>query len=136
MTIQMSPYLNFPPGQTREAMETYQRIFGGSLHIVTFADFGFAEMPADGVMHAALTHEHFKLYASDAMPGAEVTWGGTRNYIAFMGDEIEVLRGWFEALAEGGHVGTPLDKQVWGDFYGQVTDRFGIEWMFNVSEPS
>jgi PhnB protein len=27
----------------------------------------------------------------------------------------------------------PLEKQMWGDEYGQLTDRFGVEWMVNIS---
>ena len=29
----------------------------------------------------------------------------------------------------------PFDKAPWGDFYGQVTDRYGITWMFDVDAP-
>ena len=31
----------------------------------------------------------------------------------------------------------PLEKQMWGDIFGMVTDRFGISWMVDiVGEPS
>lgn len=132
MGISINPYLNFA-GNSREAMTFYQSVFGGDLLINTFADFGMTDMPADGTMHARLDTDHFTLMATDAMPGAEESWGGTRNYIAFMGDDVETLTAWFDALADGGTVGQPLQQQVWGDMYGQLTDRFGIEWMFNVS---
>lgn len=132
MTISMSPYLNFA-GNTREAMEFYHSIFGGKLDVVTFAHFGITDMPADGVMHAALQFNDLAIYATDAMPGAEATWNGSRNYIAFMGDDAATLTQWFDKLAEDGKVGAPLQQQVWGDMYGQLTDKFGIEWMFNVA---
>jgi PhnB protein len=45
------------------------------------------------------------------------------------------LSGWFDKLGGGGSVGTPLEKMVWGDTYGVLKDQFGIEWMFNVSDP-
>lgn len=134
MTISMSPYLNFPSGHTRAAMEFYQSIFGGELVVMGFADFGMPDMPADGVMHAALNAGRFSMYASDAMEGAPDTWQGTRNYISLMGDEVEEMTGWFNSLAEGGNVGAALERQVWGDLYGQLTDRYGIEWMFNISD--
>lgn len=132
MAISVNPYLNFA-GNAREAMEFYQGIFGGELRVLKFSDFGMTEMPADGTMHAALVHPNFTIMASDAMPGAEQTWGGTRNYIAFMGDEIEIMSGWFDKLAEGGKVGQPLAQQAWGDTYGDVMDKYGIEWLFNVA---
>ena len=46
----------------------------------------------------------------------------------------EIVEG-FDALAADGSVGMPLEKQVWGDIYGLVKDKYGIEWMFNVSAP-
>jgi PhnB protein len=39
----------------------------------------------------------------------------------------------FTSLAEGGHVTTHLAIQPWGDFYGKLTDRFGVQWMFNCT---
>lgn len=135
MSISVNPYLNFPPGVTREAMEYYRSVFGGELTVSSFADFGMAHMPADGTMHAELKHANFSIMASDAMPGAEQTWGGTRNYIAFMGNEVETMQGWYDRLAADGTPGQQLAKQVWGDMYGDVKDRYGIEWMFNISLP-
>jgi len=134
MGIFMSPYLNFP-GNTREAMTYYQGIFGGELTISSFSDYGFSDMPADGTMHSRLSHDQFNLMASDSMPGAEETWGGTRVYLAFFGDDLETLQGWFDALAADGEVGMPMEKQVWGDVYGILKDKFGIEWMFDVGAP-
>jgi len=130
MPTSLVPYLNFP-GNAREAMEFYQSIFGGTLDVVTFADFNLDRMPPDGTMHAYLKADGFNIAASDAMPGAESTWGGTRVYLSFMGDDESIVR-WFDALAEGGEIGQPLAKQVWGASYGLVKDKFGLEWMFNI----
>ena len=129
MAIQLTPYLNFA-GNGREAMTYYQGVFGGDLKL-----FGFNDMPADGLMHGELTGDGFTIMASDATPGAEQTWGGTRVYCSFFGDDLPTMQGWFEALAADGSVGMPLEKQVWGDVYGLVKDKYGIEWMFNVSVP-
>jgi len=27
----------------------------------------------------------------------------------------------------------PLAKQFWGDTFGQLTDKFGIHWMVNIT---
>ncbi|WP_432485793.1 hypothetical protein [Kineococcus esterisolvens] len=32
--------------------------------------------------------------------------------------------------------GTVLAAQVWGDQYGALTDRFGVDWMADVSAPA
>lgn len=135
MTAKLVPYLNFA-GNTREALSFYQSVFGGELIFNTFAQYGVTEMPADGIMHAELTTDEFSLAASDAMPGDEANWGSTRIYLAVMGDGLAKLEGWFTALAEGGEILVKLERQVWGDLYGQVKDRFGLEWMFNISAPT
>ena len=135
MAITLSPYLNFA-GNGREAMTYYHGIFGGELQLFGYADFGMADMPDDGLMHGNLqVSPGLSISASDAMPGADQTWGGTRVYCSFFGDDLPTMQGWFEALAADGSVGMPLEKQVWGDIYGLVKDKYGIEWMFNVSAP-
>ncbi|WP_414819941.1 VOC family protein [Serinicoccus sp. CNJ-927] len=43
------------------------------------------------------------------------------------------MRGYWDGLADGGHVDMPLEHQMWGDTYGMVTDRFGVSWMVNIA---
>jgi PhnB protein len=28
----------------------------------------------------------------------------------------------------------PLEKQMWGDEFGQCTDKFGVNWMVNIGQ--
>jgi len=37
----------------------------------------------------------------------------------------------FARLAEGGEVTMPIAQQFWGARFGMLTDKFGIQWMFN-----
>jgi PhnB protein len=37
----------------------------------------------------------------------------------------------FHKLSEAAHISTPLGDQPWGDYFGKLTDRFGVQWMFN-----
>ena len=37
----------------------------------------------------------------------------------------------FAALSEGGKADMPMAEQFWGAYFGQCTDRFGIDWMIN-----
>jgi PhnB protein len=30
-------------------------------------------------------------------------------------------------------VDVPLEKQMWGDEFGQVKDRFGVNWLVNIA---
>ncbi|MEV1332976.1 VOC family protein [Micromonospora costi] len=135
MASRLNPYLNFP-GTAREAMEFYHRIFGGSLRMNTFGEFGSQEPAiANQIMHAMLeTDAGFTLMASDPPPGMPHDAGNTVS-ISISGDDADELRRYWEQLSEGGVVSMPLEKQMWGDEFGMCTDRFGIQWMVDITPP-
>ena len=56
--------------------------------------------------------------------------------VSLSGDDEAELRGYWDKLSEGGQVTVPLEKQVWGDTFGMVTDRFGVGWMVTVPGPA
>lgn len=132
MAARLNPYLHFS-GNAREAMEFYRSVLGGQLDVMTFGDVGGGgdEYPDDGVMHARLrTSDGLELMASDGHdPDAT---GPDRLSLSVSGDDETTLTRWFEALAEGGTVDVPLEKQVWGDTFGQVTDRYGMRWLVDI----
>jgi PhnB protein len=131
MASKLNPYLAFD-GKAREAMEFYRDVFGGELNVNTFGEFGAEGVPADGVMHAQLeTTAGYTLMASDMMPGSERTHGND-NTISISGDDDAELRGYWDKLADGGNVTMPLEKQMWGDTFGMVTDRYGVDWMVDI----
>jgi PhnB protein len=134
MTETLNPYLTFA-GNAREAMEFYAAALGGTPAFNTFGESGApADAPfADQIMHARLeTPSGFTLMASDLPPGMEHA-PGTNVAISLSGDDDDALRGYWEKLSAGGTVTVPLEKQMWGDVFGQCTDRFGIGWMVNIS---
>ncbi|MFI7281404.1 VOC family protein [Micromonospora chersina] len=135
MTSRLNPYLSFRDN-AREAMEHYQRVFGGDLRMNTFGEFGNPDpQVADLIMHAQLeTDQGFTLMASDTPPGMEFT-PGTTMAVSLSGDDADDLRRWWEQLAEGGSVTMPLEKQMWGDEFGMCVDRFGTSWMVNIGQP-
>ena len=134
MSTRLNPYVMFR-GTARDAMTRYQEVFGGQLDLNTFAEFGGMGVPEDEqqqVMHSQLTsNDTVVLMGSDA-PSHMV--GDLQNgTISLSGDDEGTLRGWWDGLAEGGTVDMPLEKAPWGDHFGQLTDRFGITWMFNIA---
>ncbi|MFG1656421.1 VOC family protein [Micromonospora chersina] len=135
MTSRLNPYLSFRDN-AREAMEHYQRVFGGDLRMNTFGEFGNPDpQVADLIMHAQLeTDQGFTLMASDTPPGMEFS-PGTTMAVSLSGDDADDLRRWWEQLAEGGNVTMPLEKQMWGDEFGMCVDRFGTSWMVNIGQP-
>jgi PhnB protein len=138
MGARLNPYLAFD-GTAREAMTFYQQIFGGDLTVSTFGEFGDPGMPgADGVMHAQLeTPSGLVLMASDTPPGQDhdTTYAGGMT-ASISGDDVAIRQYW-EGLAEGGQVMMPFEKQMWGDEFGMLTDKYGVPWMLNLTgQPS
>ena len=132
MATKLNPYLNFA-GNAREAMERYQQILGGELKISTFGEFGMEGEGSDGTMHAQLeTPAGFTLMASDLPPGMPASEPGSTISISLSGDDEEALRGYWDGLAEGGQITMPLEKQMWGDTFGMLTDAYGIAWMVDI----
>lgn len=131
-TVDLNVYLCFR-GTCREAMEFYRGVFGGELYISTFGDApGHSDdATRDLVMHASLSDGAVTFMASDAPTKplgtgtVEISLGGT--------DEAR-MRSMFDALAAGGTVRMPLAEQFWGDTFGSLTDRFGIDWMMNIGK--
>ena len=136
MASLLNPYLSFR-NNAREALEFYQQVFGGELTISTFGESGMADGDAaDLVMHGQLeTPSGYTLMAADTPPGMEAGSGGSSITVCLSGDDVDDLRRYFAGLGEGGTVTTPLEKQMWGDEYGDLTDRFGVRWMANISVP-
>ncbi len=133
MSMRLNPYLTFE-GNARAAMKFYATVFGGELVVNTFGQYGTKE-PAlrNKVMHAMLeSEEGFTLMASDTAPGMEHSPGNNIT-ISLSGDDGTTLRGYWKKLSRGGQVNMPLEKQMWGDEFGQCTDKFGISWMVNIS---
>ena len=126
----LTPYLHFG-GAARGALEFYRDVFGGELTISTFGEFGMPDTPfADNVMHAMLvTPAGFALMASDAPPEMSISENSTS--ISLSGDDAEALRGYWDALADGAQIVMPLERQMWGDDYGQFRDKFGVVWHVN-----
>ena len=137
MSTVLNPYLNFR-GQAREAMTFYQSVFGGQLDVMTFADMGGMGVPeseSGQVMHSALSvSDSVQLMGSDVPSHMEGDF--PNGQISLSGDDDETLRGWFEKLSDGGQVTMPLEKAPWGDSFGQLTDRYGVSWLVNISGPS
>ncbi len=131
----LEPYLCFN-GNCKEAMEFYQSVLGGKLEISTFGDYASAEMPVadeqkDKVMHATLNNDLLSFMASDSMPDRPVEFGGSIS-MSIAGTDEGQLKGFFKGLSEGGKVTLPLAKQVWGDQFGMLTDKYDIQWMINI----
>lgn len=135
MTSYLNPYLSFRDG-AYDAMQHYQRVFGGELTRSTFAEYGMDQDPADAqkTMHSQLVTERgFRLMAADTPASMEHRPGGYSVSLSGEAEDSDELHRCWEGLAEGGQVQEQLAVAPWGDEFGMLTDRFGVAWMINIA---
>jgi len=127
------PYLNFM-GQTAEAMKFYQSVLGGELNMQTYGQAMPDTKPEEKeyIMHAELKNDALTFMAADGNSEHQVHMGDNIN-MSIVGTDEALLTKYFNGLAEGGKIDMPLEKQMWGDMFGMLTDKFGVHWMVNIS---
>ncbi|HEY4226355.1 MAG TPA: VOC family protein [Pseudolysinimonas sp.] len=126
-----TPYFQFP-GTAREALTRYQEIFGGELKTWDYAEFGRTDGPADAIAHGTLDGP-ISVFGSDAAEG-EASFTSTGFFLSVLGGgDAATSQRWFDALGEGGTVVDPLQERPWGDWDGQVRDRFGVTWLIGYA---
>lgn len=136
MPTRLNPYLNFA-GNARAAMDFYKSVFGGEMTIMTFGDGDMSREPADRdkIMHAQLeSPSGYTLMGSDTPPGMPHPAGSSVT-VSLSGDDESELRAYWDKLSVGATISLPLEKAPWGDTFGQLTDKFGIGWLVNISGP-
>lgn len=137
MTV-INPYLNFADN-CEEAFNFYKSVFGGEFRAVMRfkdvpAEYQMSESENQKIMHVALPIGQGTILMGSDTPAAMGTLTRGDNYsIAISTDsEAEATR-LFNELSAGGQVTMPLDKAFWGDYFGMLTDKFGIQWMVSYS---
>jgi PhnB protein len=131
----LNPYISFD-GTARQAMEFYKSVFGGTLNMNTFGEYGDADAPgADKIMHAQLeTDSGYTLMGADTPNSMEYSAGSSHSISLSGGSEDEEeLRGYYEKLAGSGQAIMPLDKAPWGDTFGMCVDGYGVSWLVNIA---
>lgn len=135
-------YLTFN-GNCEVAFNFYQSIFGNE-----FQSFNrFKEMPVqegqpamppelgEKLMHISLPlTDNFVLMGSDT--GGE--WAanfmqGNNFSISLRTENKEEADRLFNQLAVDGKITMPMADTFWGDYFGSLTDQFGINWMLACS---
>ncbi|MGP8250553.1 MAG: VOC family protein [Terracidiphilus sp.] len=137
--MKVQTYLNFP-GNCEEALGFYEKHLGAKvLGKMRFADMSITGAPANlppglnpnGIMHARLTLGDTELMASDG-PKVEPMRSA---YISLSVDSSEEAERIYNALTEGGEVFQPMIETFFAYRFGQLRDKFGINWMVVHEKP-
>ena len=71
--------------------------------------------------------------ASDGPPGYKSKPGNNVN-LALHSQSIAEIEKAYNGLAEGATIAMPLQETFWAQRFGMLTDKYGINWMFNVEK--
>ncbi len=134
-----SPYVSFP-GTADEAFHYYHEVFGGELELRHYGDMptdGFPfDPPPNAVSHAQLHGGLVTLAGGDGMcePGGTLPALDSPVYWFLISlDTVAAAESLIARLTgTGAQVTLPFVKAPWGDHYGQLRDRFGVQWALVV----
>ncbi len=134
----LNPYLSFDDN-CEEVFNFYRSVFGGEFQTV----MRFKEMPAEypmpesegeKIMHMALPiGQGTILMGSDSPAEMGPVKVGNNVSISISAASEEEADRLFKGLSAGGQVTMPLEKAFWGDYFGMLTDKFGVNWMVSYS---
>jgi PhnB protein len=142
--MKIHPYLNFD-GKTEEAFRFYEKVLGGKLGEI----HRFGSLPPEGGFELTPEQKNLVLHVGLELPDGQMIMAS--DMIAGMGPQRVEGNNFsisvhpesrqeadriFAALAQGGTITMPIADQFWGDYFGSLTDRFGINWMVNYSDPA
>jgi PhnB protein len=134
--VKMNTYVNFA-GSCTEAFRYYEKHLGAK--IVMSMTHGQAPDQSrvnpewkDAVLHARITIGDTDLLGAD-IPKAEPMRSA---YLSLSMDSDSEAERVFAALADGGQVFMPMQETFFASRFGQLRDRFGINWMILHERPT
>lgn len=133
--IGVQPYLNFN-GNCEEAINFYRDALGGEiLYIQRYGESPMKGMGDDNaVMHCTLKVGDSHIMACDNPEGQPAS-GGSSISLAIGSNDPAGAESMFERMSVGGNVTMPMQQTFWAERFGMLTDKYGINWMFNCDKP-
>lgn len=133
---QIQSYLTFN-GNCREAMTFYKNCLGGELSLQTIGESPLADkMPVQMqgcILHATLTRDNLVLLGTDMVSEQGLIKGNAVSLMLDCGSEKEIHDA-YEKLAEKGKRTHPLETTFWGALFGDLTDRYGNNWLLHYDK--
>ncbi|MBY4898149.1 VOC family protein [Cupriavidus sp. AU9028] len=141
--MKIEPYLLFFDGRAEEALDFYQQALGAQVESRMRYSDSPEPVPAEYIppggpqklMHASFLLDGQRVMLSDDVPGQRSGFSGFSLTLQY--ESEEQVRSVFDKLADGGRVVMPPGATFFSPCYGQLFDRFGVQWMVMVSpEPA
>jgi PhnB protein len=135
-------YLTFN-GNCLEAFDFYKSVLGGEFSYLSRfkdvpAEAGNPGSPEEGekIMHICLpiSNETMLMGSDTGGEWASHFAQGNNFSISIMTDSREKADRLFNGLSSGGNATMPMEKTFWGDYFGMLTDKFGVNWMISFNE--
>ena len=134
----INSYLTFN-GNCREAMTFYKECLGGELILQTVGESPLAEkMPPkmkEHILHSTLTNGRVIIMASDMAREHGIVKGNSVSLMLNCDSEEEITT-CYERLSTDGNANHPLENTFWGAVFGDLTDKFGNNWLLNFTRNS
>ena len=134
----VKPYISFK-GDCEAAVNFYKEALGAE--ILFMGRVGDSPMkgmgaPDDAIMHCTLKIGDTHLMACDNMSPDHPVNVGNNISLAIGTNDIAGADTMFNKMSDGGNVLMPMQETFWAERFGMLTDKFGINWMFNVDKPA
>lgn len=137
----INPYLNFQ-GNTEEAFNFYKSVFGGEFigGISRFNETPDSEKLSENdrnkVMHVALPFgKNNMIMATDALESMnQKVHAGNNVYLCISADTKQQADDFFDGLSDGAGIEMNMQDMFWGDYFGMLTDKFGVKWMISFDQ--
>lgn len=132
---EIAPYLIFN-GECKAAMEFYKKCLDAQLDLVPFSSspMKVPEGAGELIMHARLAKGAAVLMASDSTPENRVQVGNN-FWVSLQCESVEEAEKLFAAFSAGAQkITMPLQETFWAVRFGMLTDKFGVNWMFNLGK--
>ena len=134
--VGIKPYIAFK-GNCKEAIEFYRDKLGGE--ILFTETYGESPMkgkgPDDKIMHCSIKIGDSVIMACDNVFDENPTIVGNNISLALGGKDVAQAESLFEKMSDGANIIMPMQETFWAERFGMLTDKFGINWMFNVEKP-
>jgi PhnB protein len=133
--MKMNTYVNFA-GKCAEAFRFYEQHLGGKIGMMMTHEqapdrSNVKREWEDAVLHARMTLGGTELMAAD-IPNAQPMRSAYLSLSVDADAEAERL---FSVLSDGGEVFMPMQETFFASRFGQLRDRFGINWMIVHERP-